>query len=463
MKKIIHRWKSALALLTAVCLLGAGLALPAAADSPYKLPDDLTVASPAALVVYLGLTPEQDTVLFEKNADEVRAPAALVRLMVGAYALKLIEENNIDVATATGTYEVWMFNSFVAGTGISTANMDFGETWTIKDLLAASLLQTAGDAAVTLAATLSPTGKVGDFVKGMNAYAKELGCTHTSFANVTGLDALTQYTTPRDIYRIMRTVMDYPLFNTLTKKVWSYDINPTAKGKPWTLTTGNSMMKPSSPYYYEPMQFGRTGFTDLAGWCLASVASAEGYDYMVIVMGCPEKAADGTLNPFYLDTKALYKWAFNSFTYKPVLTKNEILAHVGVNLAWSKDKVPLVPKEEFATVVYNALKSEDILPKITLYKQTVDAPVEKGTVYGKVELYVNLDQKIGEVELVAGESVEQSQILAVWEKVRGFLSSPWFYAGIGLLVGLLVLYIILNIVHNRNRRKNNMQKVKKYK
>ena len=177
MKKIIHRWKSALALLTAVCLLGAGLALPAAADSPYKLPDDLTVASPAALVVYLGLTPVQDTVLFEKNADEVRAPAALVRLMVGAYALKLIEENNIDVATATGTYEVWMFNSFVAGTGISTANMDFGETWTIKDLLAASLLQTAGDAAVTLAATLSPTGKVGDFVKGMNAYAKELGCT----------------------------------------------------------------------------------------------------------------------------------------------------------------------------------------------------------------------------------------------------------------------------------------------
>ena len=114
-------------------------------------------------------------------------------------------------------------------------------------------------------------------------------------------------------------------------------------------------------------------------------------------------------------------------------------------------------------MVYNALKSEDILPKITLYKQTVDAPVEKGTVYGKVELYVNLDQKIGEVELVAGESVEQSQILAVWEKVRGFLSSPWFYAGIGLLVGLLVLYIILNIVHNRNRRKNNMQKVKKYK
>lgn len=179
--------------------------------------------------------------------------------------------------------------------------------------------------------------------------------------------------------------------------------------------------------------------------------------------GLPEKAADGTLNPFYLDTKALYKWAFNSFTYKPVLTKNEILAHVGVNLAWSKDKVPLVPKEEFATVVYNALKSEDILPKITLYKQTVDAPVEKGTVYGKVELYVNLDQKIGEVELVAGESVEQSQILAVWEKVRGFLSSPCSTRHRPAGRSARAVYYSQYRPQPATGRKNNMQKVKKYK
>lgn len=63
---------------------------------------------------------------------------------------------------------------------------------------------------------------------------------------------------------------------------------------------------------------------------------------------------------------------------------------------------------------------------------------------------------------MAGESIEASQILILWDKVRGFLSSPWFYAGLGLVGALLVAYIILNIVHNRKRKKNNMKRVKKY-
>ena len=74
MKKIIHRWKSALALLTAVCLLGAGLALPAAADSPYKLPDDLTVSSPAALVVYLGLNRSRTPCCLRKTPTRCAPP-----------------------------------------------------------------------------------------------------------------------------------------------------------------------------------------------------------------------------------------------------------------------------------------------------------------------------------------------------------------------------------------------------
>ena len=77
MKKIIHRWKSALALLTAVCLLGAGLVLPAAADSPYKLPDDLTVASPAALVLASNEVITEFMVVFgvvPANFRQVEAP-----------------------------------------------------------------------------------------------------------------------------------------------------------------------------------------------------------------------------------------------------------------------------------------------------------------------------------------------------------------------------------------------------
>lgn len=445
-----------------LCVLTAGIAaMPVGADALYPLPEGQTLNAASAMVVYMGLNQEQDVVLYEKAADEVRAPAALVRLMVGAYALKQIEERQLDLDKTTGTYEKWMDDTFITGTGIGTASMNIGETWTLRDLLIVSMIETAGDAAVTLAATIS--GKVGDFVQGMNDLAKEIGCTSTSFANVTGLDALTQYTCPRDLYLITRYAMDYPLFEQVMG-VQQHTVTPVANGDKRTFVNRNLFMRKSSTFYYSPVAFGRTGYTDQSGYSLVSLARSGGYDYMTIVMGCPAENAQGQTGTQYLDSEMLYKWAFNEFTLKPLLTKNEILAQIDVNLAWNKDKVSLVPKDEFATVVYNQLEPDDIIKKVTLYKDTaVDAPVEKGTVYGKVELIVNLDQKIGEVELVAGESVERSQILAVWDKVSGFLSSPWFFAGLGLLFLLLVLYVILNIVHNRNRRRNNMQRVKKHK
>ena len=93
----------------------------------------------------------------------------------------------------------------------------------------------------------------------------------------------------------------------------------------------------------------------------------------------------------------------------------------------------------------------------------MDAPVEKGTVYGKVELYINLNEKIGEVELVAAESIEASQVLVVWAKVKAFLTSPWFFGALILLAVLLIGYIVLNIIHNRKRKRRKMKRIKKYK
>ena len=92
----------------------------------------------------------------------------------------------------------------------------------------------------------------------------------------------------------------------------------------------------------------------------------------------------------------------------------------------------------------------------------MDAPIKKGQVLGKVELYIKTDQKIGEVNLVAGESIEKSQLLAVWAQVQSFLKSPWFYAALGLIAVLLVGYIILTIVHNYKLRRNRMKRFNRF-
>ena len=159
------------------------------------------------------------------------------------------------------------------------------------------------------------------------------------------------------------------------------------------------------------MAFGKTGQTDQAGLSMTSVARDSGYEYLVVVMNCPVVNPDGsTTKAHYADTRKLYKWAFNKFTYETLLSKNAPVDELTVNLAWNTDTVSLVPKEDFATLINTDLDKKTILPVVTLTTKVVDAPVQKGQVYGKVELFINVDQKIGEVELVAAESVDRSQV-----------------------------------------------------
>jgi len=145
-----------------------------------------------------------------------------------------------------------------------------------------------------------------------------------------------------------------------------------------------------------------------------------------------------------------------------LLNKNEPITQIPVALAWNKDSVTLVPEESFAATVINDLQPETITKKIIRNSESVDAPVKKGEVLGKIELYIKTDQKLGEVNLVASESIDQSRVLAVWAQIQLFLRSPWFYAGLALLAILLIGYIILNIVHNRKLKRNRMKRLNRF-
>ncbi len=451
--------KRIVAIMVAVLLLTGLLASTASVSAEgYPLPEGQTVYSEAAILVNLAGDQSGDMVVYEKNADAVHAPGSMMRYMVLAYALHLVQEKGLDIDKVTGEYTVDMFNNFVAGTGVPTVNMNYGEKWTLRDLMAVSFMQAASDAVTVLAVTLA--GNVNDFVKGMNELAVEIGCEYSHFSNLTGLDSLSQYTTARDMYRIVRYCQSFSEFEDLAV-AYQVTVKPKAGGTERTLVSTNSLLQPSSTYRYSPIVHSRTGLSEHEGRACASVARDSGYEYLVVVIGCPEQTSDGTTGLHYLDTINLFKWAFNGFSYQTILGKSRILASLPLELAWDTDHVNLVPAAEVATVVDNKLDVEQIIPKVTLYEESVTAPVEKGTVLGKVELIINVDQKIGEVELVVGESIGRSWLLYAWSQVSGFFTSIWFLLGILLLILLLVGYIILNIVHNRNRRRQRLQRVKR--
>lgn len=454
-------------LLLCLCLCVSAFAGPLTAAALYSLPEGTAISAGSAMVVYLEATASgeeavqngRDTIVFEKDADVLRSPAAVVRLMVGLYAVRRIREDNLDLDTVTGTFTEDLRNNYVWGTGLGTANMEVGETWTLRDLLSLSMIQTAADACVTLAVTID--GSIRNFVDGMNELAAEIGCTNTTFANVTGLDDARQKTTARDLYILTRVALDYPEMETMLSAT-EHTVHPVSGGEERSWENTNYMLRATSQSYYSPVQLGKTGYGD-EGRSLVSVAQDSGYRYMVIVLSCPDTGTEEAATAHYDDSRALYKWAFQSFTYKQIYSQNQLVDRHPVSLAWDVDSVTLVTATSLSCLVANEVDTSTVYPKITYYQDSLEAPVEKGTPLGKMELFIQMDQKIGEVELVAGESVARSEALNIWESVKAFFKSPWFWAVVGLLVVLILAYIVLLFVHNRNKRKAARRNVRKKK
>ena len=248
----------------------------------------------------------------------------------------------------------------------------------------------------------------------------------TSFSNVTGLEGGSQYTTCVDLYRIMRRALSYPELKTMMG-LTEYTVKPVSGGKPMTLYNTNELIRPASPNYSADCIAGRTGYTSESGRCVVSVAQQNGYEYMAIVLGCPDRNAAGAGGLQYDDSRALYKWAFQNLNYTTLVAKGAVVTRVPVSLSLAADSVTLVAAEDVAAVLPNDLDVQTVR-RVVLCNSTEEAPIEKDKVYGKLELYLNLDRKIGEVELVASEGVSRSQLLYVWQQIfRLFLVAVVLY------------------------------------
>lgn len=449
MKKAIA---AVVALLWAVCLpLSAGAAVL------YDYPQEQELTAPSAMLVYLGVTPREDVVLFEKNADAPYQTGALLRVAVGAYAMQCIEQQKLDIDTVTGTYTKTLFNHYVSGTGLGTANMTFGEKWTLRDLLAVCMVQTAADAAVTLAETLS--GSVEAFVQGMNEMLQQIGCTNSRFANVTGKDAAASVQTARDLYRITRRAADHAVLREMMSAPY-VSVSPVSGGDKRGWPNTNQMLRSTSDHYYDKARYGRSGIGGEPGVQSAvTVASDGGYEYLAIVMG----EANTSSGACFTQLKRLLKWGFSSFSYKTLLGKNEVVGRMPVSLSWDTDSVTLVAAEAFSGIVLNQVEASAVRRQVTLYQQSAEAPIKQGQVLGKVELFLQQDQKIGEVSLIAGQSLEKSVLLDLWEnKILRIITSPWLWIGLAVIAALIAGYVALNVLHNRRRRKHKMKKMNRF-
>ena len=133
-------------------------------------------------------------VLWSSTPDQPRAIASTTKLMTALLVLERAKPG--DVYTAP---------RYHAGPAESRIDLAPGERMTVADLLEALLLESANDAAATLAKGVS--GSQERFVQAMNERARELGLDETSYANPVGLDDPSGYSTARDLAALAARLM----------------------------------------------------------------------------------------------------------------------------------------------------------------------------------------------------------------------------------------------------------------
>lgn len=210
-------------------------------------------------------------------------------------------------------------------------------------------------------------------------------------------------------------------------------------------------------YYYMYAKGIKTGTTNEAGRCLVTTASADGYSYMAILLHAPYE--EGVTEDYATMTDAadLFRWALTSLEMNTVATSSKPLCEVKVNLAWGKNSTLLYPETDLSAIVPKDCTDENIIIEQDV-PESVDAPLDKGSVVGKATIYYKADansekQKLAEVNVVAGEKIERSGILYVFNIIGTVFQSYWFIVIIALIILVLIIYLIISKIHGKRKKK----------
>ena len=267
--------RSATAILLAAALPLAAVAAVRAKPTRPASPDNATAYKGAIII-----DAATGNVLFEDRADVVSPPASMTKLMTFAVLHDKLAAGTLTLATPV---KVTPADAAIGGTQVY---LDPRETFPVEELIYAMMIQSANDAAHALARTAA--GSVDAFVELMNAKARELGMTHTTFRSPHGLPpanrkiADSDLTTPRDFALLSR----YLVSKTEVLKYTSVRLRKFGEGvraKPMEMVNHDHLIA-----HVDGVDGLKTGFTNGAGFCLSATALRLGRRVIVVVMGSPD-------------------------------------------------------------------------------------------------------------------------------------------------------------------------------
>ena len=347
--------------------LGAVLALPGVSAQGAQV----AVTAPAAVLMEAST----GQVLFEKGAHDRRACASITKVMTLLLTFEALEAGKLSLDQELTA------SAHAASMGGSDIWLEEGEQMTVDDLLKATVIMSANDAAVVLAEAVS--GSEEAFVARMNERAGELGMEDTVFKNCNGLDEEGHLTSAYDVAVMSRALLTH-------EKIRDYTLTwmDSVRNGETQLVNTNKLIRS-----YQGITGLKTGTTGQAGSCISATAQREGMELIAVVLG-----AESTDLRFQ-DAKALLDYGFAG--WKTVTPETPFLQPAAVEGGMAQTVE--VTAGEMPSLLLQA--GEEAQVETVVQLEAVKAPVEQGQELGRILCQVAVET-VAQVPITAKEGVE---------------------------------------------------------
>ena len=367
---------------------------------------------------YILYNLNDNKILMKKNENEETQIASLTKIMTIIVAIENITDFDEKVTITKD-----MVNNIewdVAKIGLKS-----GDIVTYNDLLYGAMLPSAADCVNALAISIS--GNYKDFIKLMNNKVKELKLKHTHFENVVGLYSKDNYSSAYDVAEILK----YSLKNQKFKQIF--------EAKEYVLTNGkkiNSTLKTYNKKVGEDISYitgAKTGYIKLAGNCLASTATIDNVNYLLVTLN----AYSNKKSPHILDATSTYKYFSNNYSYKYILTKNDVVVNLKTKYAKEKN-IDIHSSQEYKYYLKNDFNKESIKYEYDGIKE-ISYFTKKGTTLGKVKIKLN------------GEILETFEL--IYNENLTFSIASFLWINKAYVIAIILFIIILLKISKRKKKR----------
>jgi len=373
-------WRGLAAAVLALAIASSGAVYAANNSVQGAKKDDNAFDGDAPTAILMEAT--SGSILFEKNADELRAPSSMMKLMTVEVIFNAIKEGKIKLTDEFRISEnAWRRGG--APSGGSTMFAAIHSKVPVDDLLHGAIIQSGNDSCIALAEGMAGSEKkfAHDF---MTKRARELGLTKSTFGNSNGLPDPDNKMTVRELAALARhIILDYPEFYKLFgekeftwNKIRQQNRNPLLN----SLNGADGL---------------KTGYTKEGGYGMVGSAVQNGIRLIVVVNGLddPDDRAQ--------EAKKMLEWGFRNFEARTLFAENQLVGYAKVFGGESRSVKLASPQPIKVMVPKNG--SERLIARI-VYSGPVRAPIKEGQRVGVVRVWRGANVAM-ETPVYAAESI----------------------------------------------------------